>query len=585
MKKRIMVVKKDKCNPQGCGGYLCMKVSPSNRMGKEAIVKSKDGKVEVNEEVITDADRISAKKCPFDALKMINLPEELEKEPVHRYGKNGFALYNLPSPLFGKVTGVVGQNGIGKSTALKILSGSLTPNFGGGEDTEAEEEMKEGYEELAEYFKGSEAQSYFEKLSRGEIEVSYKPQQVELIPERFSGTVSELLRGVDEKDGFEEMVEKLELEKVLDTDISDISGGELQKVALAATVLKDADVYLFDEPTSYLDVKQRLKTARFIRSLPDENTGVMVVEHDLIILDYMTDAVHVMYGEEDCYGVVSQPKSNKAGINIYLEGYTKEENVRFRSKKIEFETTRLSKRSGADVLAEWPRFHKDLGRFHLDADSGEICEEELIGVIGENGIGKTTFVEELSEIEEEKDLAVSYKPQYLSGDETLTDTIIQDAMKYQRQLVDKLNLKELKGKSLKELSGGQLQRIKIAEALSRDADLYLLDEPSAYLDAEQRLVVSRVIKEMMELREKSTLVVDHDLLFIDYLSDRLLVFHGEPGVEGEASAPSSMKKGMSSFLKKIGITFRRDEANNRPRVNKQDSQRDKKQKREGRYYY
>lgn len=62
MKKRIMVVNKERCNPIGCGDYLCIKVSPSNRMGKEAIVKSVDGKVEVNEDVMSDADIIAAHK-------------------------------------------------------------------------------------------------------------------------------------------------------------------------------------------------------------------------------------------------------------------------------------------------------------------------------------------------------------------------------------------------------------------------------------------------------------------------------------------------------------------------------------------
>jgi ATP-binding cassette subfamily E protein 1 len=173
MKKRIMIVHKDRCNPKGCGGYLCIRVSPSNKMGKEAIVKSSDGKVEVNEEVITAADRIAANKCPFDALSMINLPEKLTN-PIHRYGKNGFVLFKLPIPIFGKVTGIIGKNGIGKTTALKILSGQLKPNMAS--------ENGASEKEIIDYFKGSEAQSYFEKLFNGKIQISYKPQQVDLIP-------------------------------------------------------------------------------------------------------------------------------------------------------------------------------------------------------------------------------------------------------------------------------------------------------------------------------------------------------------------------------------------------------------------
>jgi len=76
-----------------------------------------------------------------------------------------------------------------------------------------------------------------------------------------------------------------------------------RELAIAATVLKDANVYIFDEPTSYLDIKQRLKMAKFIQSLATDNTAVLVVEHDLIILDYMAELVHLMYGKPGCFGV------------------------------------------------------------------------------------------------------------------------------------------------------------------------------------------------------------------------------------------------------------------------------------------
>ena len=140
-------------------------------------------------------------------------------------------------------------------------------------------------------------------------------------------------------------------------------------------------------------------------------------------------------------------------------------------------------------------------------------------------------------------------------------------------------------KILTELSGGELQRVAITACLSREADLYLLDEPSAHLDVEQRMLAAKVIRRFAESTEKTVLVVDHDIYLIDLLSDRLMVFDGVPGSYGIAHTPLEMREGMNAFLKGIGITFRRDEETRRPRVNKPESRLDRMQKDQGEYYY
>lgn len=579
--KRIMIVKKDKCNPEGCGGYLCMRVSPSNRAGKEAIVKDVDGKVRVNENVITDADKIAANKCPFGALQMIKLPEELGQEPIHRYPPNGFALYKLPIPMFGKVVGLIGKNGIGKSTTLGVLAGLLKPNFGGNNDF--------GVEELVKRFKGTEAQVFFEKLAAGDVKVAYKPQQVDLIPKSFKGKVSELLRKVDEKSGFDEVVKRLGLSNILDRELTQLSGGELQRVAIAATFLKKANLYLFDEPTSYLDIYQRVEISKFIKDLADENTAVMVIEHDLIILDYMCDLIHVVYGEEGGFGVSSLPKSVKSGINVYLEGYLKEENMRFRDESIVFSKSPSVDDGVKEVLCSWDDFEYDIGSFSLKINGGELCSGDVVGILGENGIGKTTFARLLAgEIENDStnlDLEISYKPQYLEKSDELVMVYLQDALKYEGQLIDPLNIKPLFNKTLEQLSGGELQRVAIAKCFSKKADLYLLDEPSAYLDVEQRLKLSKIIKNLMSDWGKTCMVIDHDLLFLDYISNKLVVFDGIPAIKGITHGPLVMSDGMNMFLKSLDITFRRDETSYRPRINKPGSQKDREQKSGGTLYY
>jgi len=146
-------------------------------------------------------------------------------------------------------------------------------------------------------------------------------------------------------------------------------------------------------------------------------------------------------------------------------------------------------------------------------------------------------------------------------------------------------LKPLLMKKLDELSGGELQRVAIAACLSKDAGLYLLDEPSAYLDAEQRLLISRAIRNFMTEKNTTAIIVDHDLLFLDYISERLMVFDGRPAVEGNAKGPYEMEEGMNFFLKDVSITFRRDEISKRPRANKPGSQLDREQKSSGKLYY
>ncbi|HDM26977.1 MAG TPA: ribosome biogenesis/translation initiation ATPase RLI, partial [Candidatus Bathyarchaeota archaeon] len=442
---------------------------------------------------------------------------------------------------------------------------------------------------------------YFEELSEDKLKVVHKPQYVDKIPKVVSGTVGEILENADETGRLEEVAETLGLKPLWDRDIKVLSGGELQLVAITAAICKDADVYLFDEPSSYLDVKQRLKAARVIRSLRSEEKIVVVVEHDLAVLDYLSDQVCIFYGRPGVYGIVSHVHSVKDGINIYLQGFLPDENVRFRREPITFQIKPPAPAwTVEDALLSWGRLSKSYGDFTLTVEPGVIHKGEVIGILGPNGIGKTTFVKLLAGIEEPDEgekpverLRVSYKPQYISAKyegtvEHLLKSIVGekfDTSWYKTEILKALSLEPLLERDVSELSGGELQLAAVAACLSAEADLYLLDEPSAYLDVEQRLAVAKAIRRMTKSREAAAFVVEHDVVAQDFIADSLMVFTGEPGLRGVATAPTTLREGMNRFLKEMGVTFRRDASTRRPRVNKEGSRLDRYQKEIGEYYY
>jgi len=590
---RIAVLDRDRCKPKDCD-TVCIRFCPLVRSRVEAIrIEPGNEKPTVFEALCTGCG-ICVRKCPFKAIFVVNLPSELEGECSHRFGKNLFKLYRLPIPRPGLVTGLIGKNGIGKSTALKILSGDIKPNLGQFEDPP-------DWSKVIRFYRGSVLQDYFQKLSEKRLRAVYKPQYVDQIPKAVSGTVEELLRKADEKGKAEELMKGLQLDVVRDREIKNLSGGELQRLAIIAACSREADIYLFDEPSSYLDVKQRIEAAKVIRSLRDEGKAIITVEHDLAVLDYLSDHVQVLYGEPGVYGVICQPQGVRVGINTYLNGYIPDENVRFRETPVRFHVKPPILAWGvSDVVVTWPEAQKSFPGFTLRVEAGAIHKGEVIGIIGPNGIGKTTFIKLLAGLEKPdqgemvgEGTEVSYKPQYISVDyEDTVEALLRSIAKtdfdgghYKTEILQPLSLERLLDRTVKELSGGELQKVAIAACLSRRTGIYLLDEPSAYLDVEERLTMARTIRRSVEDRGATAFVVEHDVSALDFIADRVMVFDGVPGISGLAHAPAGLREGMNAFLKAMGVTFRRDPHTGRPRVNKEGSRLDRHQKGLGEYYY
>ena len=593
MTHRVAVLDQDLCQPQKCG-LECIKYCPVNKSGAECVTINEESKKAQIDEDICNGCGICVKVCPFDAITIVNLASELAEEKIHQYGTNSFRLYKLPTPRKGEVVGLLGRNGMGKSTVVNILSGKLKPNLGRYENPPE-------WEEIFKHYSGTELKQHFQKIEQKQIRASIKPQQIQHLAEAFDGTGNELLDKYDERGITRELVRELGLQNSMEKSLKELSGGELQRIAVAAAASKDTEFYFFDEPSSYNDVFQRIGVARVIQGLAKIGKSVMVVEHDLTLLDFLSDYIEVLYGEPTAYGIVSNILSTKIGINVFLDGYLPNENVRFRDKKFSMDVSSSSTdifQEGSEIVS-YPRLEKNFDSFSVAIEPGRVRKGEVLGIMGANALGKTTMMKMIAGVQKpdvgsiDKKIKIAYKPQYLQNDfdveviallEKASGGPIEGSQE-EEQILDPLKIRKLYNKSVKNLSGGELQKIAVASCLIQKVDLYALDEPSAFLDVEDRIAVAKFLQKFVRSFGKSAIIIDHDLQLMDLVSDSMIIFEGESGKAGTATSPMPKPEAMNRFLKSLDMTFRRDEKSLRPRVNKMESRLDKNQKTSGNFYH
>ncbi len=596
--KRQPIIDYRACQPGLCGTPtpLCMKVCPLIEKHPNVIkIWRKLDKPVINPNMCIDCG-ICVKACRnigINAITFVRIPSEIESVPlIHQHGPNSFRLHGLPQLQPGIVLGIIGQNGIGKSTILSILSGEIIPNLGDFK------EPPQSFDDprLIRTIQNSSMRNLFRKIADGSITITHKRQDLGYITKTRS-TIKSILEYAANNFSLRrtprEIMRELSLDALLERKPAQLSGGELQRFALALTLMRDADVYLVDEPCTYLDVRQRLQVGRLLRELADENKIVVVVEHDTAILDFTSDKVHILYGKPHAFGICTRHSYVvKKGINSFLLGYIRDENVKIRSKKITFQRMVKDRDwTGQDVLFTYPRMRLTRGDFVLDVEPGTIYQGEVVAIMGENGLGKTSFAHHL--FKHFKEIRISFKPQVLHRE--FNGTVRDFFIAYSHQspqspfvkeyIFQPLSIGHLLDRTLDELSGGELQRVYVGACLAKDANLYIIDEGSAFLDVEERLKVTRTIRHHAGKKGKAVMTIEHDIQIADALSDRIMLFMGKPGVHGQALSPASKKEGMNLFLAHLDVTFRRDAETGRARLNKPNSRLDRHQRSIGEYYY
>lgn len=556
---RIAIVDRNLCNPGKCN-LECMRVCPSNRLRKECtyLVDKKTGEKHVDfkyeytreeknrsvafiEPTLSGGCSICAKACPFHAIDVVNLPQAKEEELVFSYGRNAFSLYKLAIPKTG-IVAIVGENGCGKSTNLKLIAKKLTPQK----------------------FPTKEIKEYFEKTK--EADLVYKPQEISGFGEKR--TVKELLEKVDADGKLKKLSEVFDLDRIYKKELQMLSGGELQKVIVAASLMHDKEIYFLDEPFSFLDYVYRI---RLINYLLEEfaQKKVLIVDHDISLLSYLCKQSYLMFGEVGAYGIVSQVYSTDRAINMFMEGFIAPENMRFRDEGIAYK--HYGNELHGKKLLEIGKIEAKRGEFSVTNKSAiQINEGEIIGIAGKNGIGKSTLCREIFAKNEAN---ASFKEQILTREKEIAGKYMEKRDIFSDNYIRSMKLIKLEFYDIMKLSGGELQKLEIFKALNQDKKLYILDEPSNMLDVSARIVLSKMLRERVG-SGCAILVVDHDLEFLYNTVDRLIVMDGESGKHGMVDGIYGKEEGISKLMGEFDLSYRKDSETKRLKLNKKGSKKD-----------
>ncbi|KAH0886923.1 hypothetical protein HID58_063019 [Brassica napus] len=509
-----------------------------------------------------DLGNLEIEQMTREARQVTNVANDVPLDiPTHRYGPGSFDIHGLPNLYLGTVVGLLGGKSTGKTTCLKILAGQLKPNLGRFEDPPE-------WDEIIDHFDTEHIRTYLTRLQTNTLNVALKSQDLTVY--RSSLTVRTSLEESKGTgfDSMEELIEDLDMTSMLDTCVTDLSDAELQRFAIASTIVQMADVYLFDEPTIFLDARQKYQVARVILSVVKPDRYVCITDNDMSVLDLVCD--HILYtGEETTSG------------EVHLDHYplTLEE---------------LSEEIVTPPTYRYPEtVVKGFGTFSLHVMGGDLRSSEITVVLGNMHTGKTLFLEWLNRISVGQDF--SHKDQKMIKCENRHDTVATHLYRlirfssldrvFQELVLKPLGIVKILDKRIKEVSQSTLQKIAIATCLGQEgARVFLLDEPSIHLDARERVIAAQTIKRFIAYSRKAALVVEQDFMMATYLADRVIVVQGEPGVQSTVNSPVLMSNGVNQYLSDLNITCRTNRFTSLARMNKPRSVEDEEQKTGGHFF-
>ena len=410
---------------------------------------------------------------------------------------------------------LTGVSGSGKSTLIHLMNGLIPTLYEGkleGEILFKNKDLKD-----IESYDISKNIGYVSQDPRGHFFTTNTTSELVFSMENYGIPLNEM------KKKYSELVNLLELEKLVDKNIIYISSGERQKIAIGCSLSLEPEIIILDEPSSNLDFHMTKKLKQLIEKLKTKGYTIIIAEHRMYYIQNLIDRVLVINNGKVIEKTISDLESNNEVPLRSLDIFNLElENISCKNKELLMEVNNIT--------------YKNI----LTNITTTVYKGDVIGLIGKNGVGKTTLLRLLSNImKPNKGKIVGKVVPFLvmqDMDYQFFTESVESEMKFGsadndlekiNSLLMKLGLTELKDKIPFELSGGQKQRLLIAISALANVNLLMFDEPTSGLDYVNMTKVSGILKDLS--KNSALIVATHDIEFlyktcnrVVYLDDKVI---------------------------------------------------------------